>query len=100
MGEADCSSDKNTCYRLADNMLIADVDGESVVLAVESSRYFSVLGSMRGLLDGLRDGMTTEAMVSAMCAQFDVSREDAQSDIAAMLPQLIAAGLVTTGPTE
>jgi hypothetical protein len=81
-------------YRLADGLLITDVADESVILAVDSEKYFSVKGAMRALLDDLRDGMTADAMASAMCDRFDVSREEAARDIASTLPKLVAAGLV------
>lgn len=85
-------------YRLSDSMLVADVGDESVILAVESSKYFSVKGAMRTLLEGLRDGMRLEEMVDAVCTRFDVSRADAERDVSDMIPRMLAAGVIVREP--
>ena len=74
--------------------MVADVGDESVILAMESSKYFGLKGAMRALIDNLRDGIGFEAMVDTLCAKFDVTRDAAASDLASVIPRLLAAGLI------
>lgn len=81
-------------FRLSEGLLIAEVREESVILAMESSKYFGLKGAMRALLDNLREGAEFGVMVDTLCARFDVSRDAATSDLAGVIPQLLAAGLI------
>lgn len=83
-----------TVYRLSDDVLSVPVEDESVVLAMGSEKYFGVRGAMRHLLEGLREGLSLDAMVADTCARYRVAPEEARQDIEAMLPRLIAAGIV------
>jgi hypothetical protein len=87
----------NSCeetYRLSEGVLSVPVEDESILLAMGSEKYFGVRGAMRHLLEGLRDGMSMEAMVADTCARYRVAPEVARQDLEAMLPKLIAAGIV------
>lgn len=84
----------NSRFRLSESLVVADVGDESVILAMESSKYFGLKGAMRALIDNLRDGIGFEAMVDTLCAKFDVTRDAAASDLASVIPRLLAAGLI------
>lgn len=81
-------------YRLSDNVLSVPVEDESILLAMGSEKYFGVRGAMRHLLEGLRDGLSLEAMIADTCARYGVDPEVARQDLEAILPKLIAAGIV------
>lgn len=81
-------------YRLSDDVLSVPVEDESVVLSMASEKYFGVRGAMRHLLEGLRDGLSLDAMVADTCERYGVAPEVARQDIEEMLPKLIAAGIV------
>jgi len=81
-------------YRLSDNVLSVPVEDESILLAMGSEKYFGVRGAMRHLLEGLRDGLSLEAMIADTCARYRVDPEVARQDLEAILPKLIAAGIV------
>jgi hypothetical protein len=49
---------------------------------------------MRHLLEGLRDGLSLEAMVAETCARYQVTPDVARQDLLAILAKLIAAGIV------
>jgi len=88
------SIDCDEIYRLSDGVLSVPVEDESILLAMGSEKYFGVRGAMRHLLEGLRDGLSLEAMVADTCARYQVAPEVARQDLEAMLPKLIAAGIV------
>jgi hypothetical protein len=81
-------------YRLSEGVLSVPVEDESILLAMGSEKYFGVRGAMRHLLEGLRDGLSLEAMVADTCTRYRVAPEVARQDLEAMLPKLIAAGIV------
>ena len=84
----------NGRFRLSESLVVADVGDESVILAMESSKYFGLKGAMRALIGNLRDGIAFEAMVDTLCAKFDVTRDAAASDLASVIPRLLAADLI------
>jgi len=81
-------------YRLSEDVLSVPVEDESILLAMGSEKYFGVRGAMRHLLEGLREGLSLEAMVAETCTRYGVPPEVARQDLEAILPKLIAAGIV------
>ncbi|HYJ81676.1 MAG TPA: PqqD family protein, partial [Allosphingosinicella sp.] len=81
-------------YRLSEGVLSVPVEDETVLLAMGSEKYFGVRGAMRHLLESLRDGLSLEAMVADTCTRYGVAAEVARRDLEAILPKLIAAGIV------
>jgi hypothetical protein len=81
-------------YRLSEGVLSVPVEDESILLEMGSEKYFGVRGAMRHLLEGLRDGLSLEAMVADTCTRYRVAPEVARQDLETVLPKLIAAGIV------
>lgn len=81
-------------YRLSEGVLSVPVEDESILLAMGSEKYFGVRGAMRHLLEGLRDGLTLEAMIADTCTRYRVAPEIARQDLEAVLSKLIDAGIV------
>lgn len=81
-------------YRLSEGVLSVPVENESILLAMGSEKYFGVRGAMRHLLEGLREGLSLEAMIAETCARYRVDAEMARQDLETMLGKLIAAGIV------
>lgn len=81
-------------YRLSEGVFSVPVEDENILLAMGSEKYFGVRGAMRHLLEGLRDGLSVNAMINDTCARYSVTPEVARQDLEAMLPKLIAAGIV------
>ena len=88
------SIDFEEIYRLSEGVLSVPVEDESILLAMGSEKYFGVRGAMRHLLEGLRDGLSVKAMVAETCARYRVAPKVARQDLEAILPKLIAAGIV------
>jgi hypothetical protein len=81
-------------YRLSEGVLSVPLEDESILLAMGSEKYFGVRGAMRHLLEGLRGGLSLEAMIAETCARYQVTPEVARGDLEAMLPKLTAAGIL------
>lgn len=91
-GGVSTSSDET--YRLSEGVLSVPVEEESILLAMGSEKYFGVRGAIRHLLEGLREGLSMEAMIADICARYRVSPEVARQDLETVLPKLIDAGIV------
>jgi Coenzyme PQQ synthesis protein D (PqqD) len=77
------------------NVVFQEVEGETVLLDLESEHYFSLdeVGARVWALLGEHDG-NVEAIVAAMLAEFDVDEQTLRRDVDALIAQLRSAGLV------
>lgn len=88
------STSSGETYRLSEGVLSVPVEEESILLAMGSEKYFGVRGAVRHLLEGLREGLSMEAMIADISARYRVAPEVARQDLETVLPKLIAAGIV------
>lgn len=88
------SEGRDGIYRLSQSVLSAPVGGETVLLTMDSEKYFGVRGAMQHLIEGLREGLSVDDMVDQTCARYEVEPDLARSDIQSMLAKLIAADIV------
>ncbi len=73
------------------------VGDESVVLDLRSSLYYSGNAPGTVLWSRLVEGATTEQLVEALTAEFDVEPGRARADVLAFLEELRARGLLEGG---
>lgn len=66
----------------------SDVGGETVLLDLNSSTYFSAQGSGSFLVAHLADGSTEDALVEKLVDHFEVDPETARADVLEFLKQL------------
>ena len=83
-------------YRLSDDALCVPVDGETTVLEMSTGRYFGIRGAMRDQFENLAGGVSLDDMVADTCSRYEVTAQAAREDLAAMLEQMLAAGIVQT----
>lgn len=81
-------------YRLSDGVLSVPIEDESMLMAMDSEKYFGVRGAMRHHLEGLRGGLSLDTMIADTCARYNVAPDVARQDLEAILPKLIAAGII------
>lgn len=81
-------------YRLAGGILFVPVDGEAVLLSIDSGKYFGVSGAFQHLLEGLREGLTRDDMIAQTCARYDVQADAAAADLDRMLAELTKAKII------
>ena len=71
-----------------DDLAWSDAGGETVLLDLESSTYFTVRGTGSYLISRLADGVSEESLVESLVAHYDVDLDTAKSDVAEFLKQL------------
>jgi hypothetical protein len=86
--------DQNSVFGRRDRVIAQQVEGQSVLLDVDSGEYFS-LNEVGGLLWELCDGSHSVAsMVDVICEQYDAESSVVLTDATELLESLSGAGLI------
>lgn len=85
--------------KLKIGMAVVELDGTYVAVASGADgKTFNGMIRMNKtastVLEGLKEETTEETLVDALCAAYEVSREDAARDVSALLGTLRGAGLL------
>jgi len=84
-------------YRPRDEEVASKViDGEAIIINLANGVYYSMdkVGAL--IWDLLQAGCTLEEMILAVTDQYDVSREDAESNVRELVQELIQENLVVS----
>ena len=84
-------------YRPRDEEVASKViDGEAIVINLGNGVYYSMdkVGAL--IWDLLQAGCTLEEMILAVTDQYDVSREDAESNVRELVQELVQENLVVS----
>jgi len=76
-----------------------EIDGEIILLDLESSTYLTTNRTGTVLLRLLVDDRATEELVSALVDAFSISRELAEADVSSFVQTLSDKGLLDNAPT-
>jgi len=82
-------------YRPRDEEVASKViDGEAIIINLANGVYYSMdkVGAL--IWDLLQAGCTLEEMILAVTDQYDVSREDAESNVRELVQELVQENLV------
>lgn len=83
--------------RLSPRAVVSELDGGAVLLDLKRKRYL-VLNETGGCLCAeLARGATPAALAEELARRFEVSREQADGDVRALLTDLRAEGLLAEG---
>ena len=86
-----------TTITLSPDVLYQDVSGEAILLDLSSDRYFGLnpVGASAWRL--LQAGAGRTELVERLLEEYDIGREELESDIHELLEQLAGMGLVRLG---
>lgn len=91
-----CMISDNTPLVRDPDLIAAPMDGDLVMMCIESGNYYGVGGVGPRIWELLEQPVTVEAITAVICNQFDVDADRCRPDIAAFVRQLLDAGLVRT----
>ncbi len=86
-----------TAYRIPANVAVQKVADEMVILDLDSGRYYGLDEVGARIVEILQEHGTTEAVLAALEAEYDASRETLQADLKTLLKRLEENGLVQRG---
>ena len=85
--------------KVPDDVLISDLQGESVILNLDSERYFGLDDVGTRFLSVLTTSDSIEAAYNKLVQEYDVDGAVLRNDLLALIENLIAQGLlIRTNP--
>lgn len=82
--------------RIADDVVFRDLAGESVLLNLSTGTYFGLDAVGTRLWHLLKEQGSAAAAIATLQREYDVDERRLQQDVAALISQLLAKGLLTT----
>jgi hypothetical protein len=83
-----------TDFRVPDDVLAAHLEGEAVLLNMDTKDYYRLNATAAAVFKGLERGLGREALVDDLCARFEVERAEAAGAVDSLLRELAERGLV------
>jgi coenzyme PQQ synthesis protein D (PqqD) len=84
----------NQRVKLSDDVLISDLQGESVILNVNSQRYYGLDKVGTRFLTLLSNSESIEHAFANLSDEYDVESDELRGDLTDLLTELTKAGLV------
>ncbi len=84
----------DTVVAAVDDQLTCDLAGEAAILHLPDGVYYGLNETGAFLWERLRQPVKVGELRSAMLAEFDVSKEDADKDLSEILNELAKANLI------
>ena len=83
-----------TTYTIPDTVLAAHLEGEAVLLDMDSKHYFRLNDTGAFIWKALERRQPVDAIVDGLGEAFVVEREEAVTEVERLLAELVEAGLV------
>lgn len=81
-------------YTCAPDVLFQEVNGEIVLLDLDSESYFGLNATGARIWQLMQEGKSGEALLEQMLEEFEIEREQLQADVSELIDQLCEAGLI------
>lgn len=81
-------------HRVPEDVLAAHLDGEAVLLHMDTKNYYRLNATAAHVFRGLERGLGREALLDGLCAEFDVERGTAAAELDRLLGELSERGLL------
>ena len=91
---------KNQTYKVPKDVLFQEVGGETVLLDLDSERYFGLDAVGTRVWALINEGMALGEVINTLLEEYEVDRVTLESDVEALLESLREAGLITPGAAD
>ena len=81
--------------RVPDDVLISNLQEESVILNLNSERYFGLDNVGTRMLSALSTSNSIEAAYELLLAEYDVDAQELRHDLSSLIENLLQQGLIT-----
>ena len=88
----------NHRIEIPEGVLVRELQGESVLLNLDSESYFGLDEVGTRMWNALATTPTTDAACEALLAEYDVAPERLRLDLDGFIAELVTAGLVRVAP--
>lgn len=87
-------TDDARALRVPDDVLAAHLEGEAVLLHMDTKNYYRLNATAAAVYRGLERGLGRDALVDELCTHFEVERPVAAAEVDRLLEELAERGLV------
>ncbi|MFN0070213.1 MAG: PqqD family protein [Chloroflexota bacterium] len=87
-------------FRADESVVEAPVEGEVVLLHVDTGVYYGLTGVGHTIWELLKEGHTESAIVTAIHDEFEVELRVVTDDVHQLMSELLQAGLIHSFDTE
>lgn len=84
-------------YTVPDEVLTAHLEGEAVLLHMDTKNYFRLNATAALLWKGMERGLERDQLLDTLLAEFEVDRPTAAAELDRLLGELAERGLVVPG---
>lgn len=88
---------ESTGYSVPGDVLAAHLEGEAVLLHMDTKEYFRLNATAACVWKGLERGLDRQGLVDALCASFEVEPGPAGEELDRLLGELRARHLLAEG---
>ena len=81
-------------HRVPEDVLAAHLEGEAVLLHMDTKNYYRLNATAARVFRGLERGLGREALLDDLCGEFDVDRGTAEAEVDRLLAELSSRGLL------
>ncbi|HYW12084.1 MAG TPA: PqqD family protein, partial [Longimicrobium sp.] len=81
-------------HRVPEDVLAAHLDGEAVLLHMDTKNYYRLNATAAHVFRGLERGLGRDALLDGLCAEFEVERGVAAAELDRLLGDLSQRGLL------
>ena len=81
-------------HRVPEDVLAAHLEGEAVLLHMDTKNYYRLNATAAQVFRGLERGLDRQGLLDDLCAEFEVDRDTAAAELDRLLDELAARGLV------
>ncbi|MEO6325460.1 MAG: PqqD family protein [Thermoanaerobaculia bacterium] len=85
---------------IPENVLVRELDGESVLLNLDTERYHGLDEAGTGFWRALSETGSIQAAYDRLLAEYEVAPETLRGDLERLIGELVAQGLIALEPAE
>ena len=81
-------------------VISSDLDSETIVLAIEDNRYYSMASTANRIWSLLETPVSIAEIIETLVDEFDISRTQCEGDILKYLGDLLISNLITVNNSK
>lgn len=91
-------SSLSSTFQLSKDVLFQELDDESVLLDLRSEQYFGLNTVGTRIWQLLAEPRSVDTIVKQLFTEFDVDKEQLDTDVKELLAKMVDVGLITSHP--